>query len=71
MLALLLDGLVTRKRVAASGESGTICAWPVSESVWQDQSIVLRWLSCVITFALKPGRQRKPNRDLSVDVHPG
>jgi hypothetical protein len=71
MLALLSDRLVTPKRLAANIESGTICGWPASESVWQDQSIVLRWLSCVITFALKPDRQQNQNRDLSVDVHPG
>jgi hypothetical protein len=71
MLALLSDRLVTRKRVAANIESATICAWPVFESVWQDQSIVSRWLSCAITFALKQDRQRNQSRDLFADVHPG
>ena len=71
MLALLSNRLGTPKRLAANIEPATICAWPASESVWQDQSIVLRWQSCVITFALKPDRQRNQNHDLSVDVHPG
>jgi len=63
--------VVECKQLAASGESGTIRGWPASESVWHGQAILLRWLSCVINFAQKPVPQRKLNRGLSEDVHPG
>src|SRR5262249_21690417 len=71
MPKLFLELQINGSEVATNRQLRNLNGWLESGFAEQRQAIVMRWPSCVISFALRPDLRRKPNPNFCADAQHG